>query len=77
MNRPGILKRVTQGDTIPVRLLKPDETQELLQKGNIEIFRHTGRKTMTPIGILCPGHRDFVKNSIRLLGNQHNWTHVE
>ena len=44
--RPGILKTVTQGGAVPVRLLNPNETQGLLQEGNMEIFRHAGRKTV-------------------------------
>ncbi len=75
--RPGILKTVTQGDAIPVRLLNPNEAQEIVQEGNMEIFRHAGRKTVTSVGILCPGHRDYVKSTAHLLQEDRNWMKVK
>ncbi|MCF7936703.1 MAG: hypothetical protein K9L28_10230 [Synergistales bacterium] len=76
-SKPGILVAARQGETVPVRLLKPDAAAGIVNQGEVGIFRHAGRKTDTAVVILCPGHRDYVKNARHILGQDENWKRVD
>lgn len=80
-SQPGPVSRaevnglVGEGKLIPTALVEKERAMGLLSEGTTG-FVSSG-KSGQPVLILCPGHRDFVKNAVALLSEDKNWIEVE
>jgi len=70
---------VNDGELVAVGLLDRDRAAELLQSGDVPIFTSSQAREASgrSVVILCPGHSDYVKNSIQSLKKDKNWKKIK
>lgn len=76
VSRSRVSKLVEEEELIPTVLLERDRALGLLGEGETGFVSKDGESGQ-PIVILCPGHRDYVKNAVGLLSNHQDWIKVE
>lgn len=79
VDRGKVAGLLENGGAVGVVLLEKDRVTHLLQEGvpSFILSPESGQTPNTAVVILCPGHSDYVKNSIQSLRNGSNWTELE